>query len=189
MRPEGWQPGISHGSVYLRPAEREDVPLMVGWLSDDRTYATLASVAPYSIAQEERWFEDAVTAQGRTQWHFLVCRRDDDRPVGMIGLHEVDERNGNASLGIVIGDPADRGHGYGSDAIRAILAFAFGSLRLERVWLDVYDFNPGARRIYERQGFVTEGVLRHALWRQDRYVDVVRMSILHDEWRDSRREG
>jgi RimJ/RimL family protein N-acetyltransferase len=185
-RPDGWVPGIAHGSVYLRPAERDDVPRMVGWLSDARTSRTLALIAPLSLVHEERWLEDAVSAQGRTQWHFVVCGRDDDRPLGMVGLHELDERNGNASLGIVIGDEADRGKGHGSDALQAILGFTFGSLRLERVWLDVYDFNPAARRVYERAGFTTEGVLRHALWREDRFVDVVRMSILHDEWRAGR---
>ncbi len=84
----------------------------------------------------------------------------------------------------MIGEAGDRGRGLGTDALRAILSFAFGSLRLERVWLDVYDFNPGARRVYERVGFVHEGVLRHAVFRGGRFVDVHRMAILADEWRN-----
>ena len=57
----------------------------------------------------------------------------------------------------MIGDPADTGQGYGSDALRALVGFGFDELRLERIGLDVYDFNERARRVYERVGFVHEG--------------------------------
>jgi RimJ/RimL family protein N-acetyltransferase len=67
--------------------------------------------------------------------------------------------------------------------MEALVAFGFASLRLERIWLDVYDFNPGARRVYERVGFRHEGVLRHAVFREGRFVDTHRMSILSGEWR------
>jgi RimJ/RimL family protein N-acetyltransferase len=182
-RPDGALPMIAHGSVYLRPAEREDIPRFVAWLADARTTRTLALIAPLSIAQEEAWFERVVAAQGRERWHFVICRRDDDRPVGVVGLDDLDLVNGSAPLGIFIGDAADQGRGYGSDAIQALLRFAFDSLRLERVWLDVYAFNERATRVYERAGFVREGVLRHALWREGQWWDDVRMAILAGEWR------
>ncbi len=181
--PDGAVPMIAHGSVYLRPAEREDLPRFVSWLTDARTTRTLGLVAPISNAQEETWFERLVAVQGRERWHFVVCRREDGRPVGVVGLDDLDLVNGSAPLGIFIGDAADRGRGHGSDAIEALLRFAFDSLRLERVWLDVYAFNDGAIRVYERAGFVREGVLRHALWREGRWWDDVRMAILADEWR------
>jgi RimJ/RimL family protein N-acetyltransferase len=97
-------------------------------------------------------------------------------------LHEIDHVNGSAGLGIMIGDPADTNQGYGSDALRALIAFGFGELRLERIWLDVYDFNVRARHVYERVGFVEEGVLRHALYRDGEFHDDHRMAILREEW-------
>ena len=56
-------------------------------------------------------------------------------------------------------------------------------LRLERVWLDVYDFNARARLVYERVGFVHEGTQRHAIFRHGRFADVHRMAVLAGEWR------
>jgi RimJ/RimL family protein N-acetyltransferase len=123
-----------------------------------------------------------IEAQGTDRYFFVICRQADDRPVGSIDLHDVDLRNGSASLGIAIGDPDDTGEGYGTDALQALIAFAFGQLRLERVELDVYDFNDRARRVYERIGFVLEGTLRHALYRDGAFHDVHRMAILRDEW-------
>jgi RimJ/RimL family protein N-acetyltransferase len=173
---------IAHGLVYLRPAEREDLPRFVAWLSDVETTRTLALRSPLSLAMEQGWFERVLERQGSEIWHFVICRLADGRPVGAIDLHEIDLTNGSAGLGIVIGDPADTGQGYGSDALGALLGFGFGELRLERIWLDVYDFNDRARHVYERVGFVHEGTLRRAMFRGGVFHDVHRMAILRDEW-------
>ena len=186
-RRDGTEAGIAHGSVYLRQAERSDIPLFVRWFNDTRTSKTLALVAPMSIPSEEGWFERTLAAQGQDGYHFTICLLADDRPIGTIGLFDLDLRNGNAGLGISIGDPADTNQGFGSDALRALVGWAFDMLRLERVWLDVYDFNPRARLVYERVGFVHEGTQRHAIFRHGRFVDVHRMAVLAGEWRE--REG
>ena len=163
--------------------------MFVGWFNDYTMSRTLAIRSPMSLAMEEQWFERAVADQGKTGYHFVACLIADDRPIGTIGLFDLDLNNGSAGLGISIGAAADRGRGHGSDMLRALLDFSFGSLRLERVWLEVYDFNPGARRVYARAGFVDEGVSRHAIFREGAYRDVHRMAILRDEWAALGHEG
>jgi RimJ/RimL family protein N-acetyltransferase len=135
---------------------------------------------------EERWFEDMLEHHGRDRWFFVICRLGDDRAVGSIDLHALDLTNGSAGLGILIGDPADTSQGYGSDAIHALLGFGFGELRLERIWLDVYDDNARARHVYERIGFIHEGTFRRGIYRHGRFVDVHRMAVLRGEWTTSR---
>ncbi len=174
---------IIHGEqVYLRPAERDDIDRFIRWFSDAETTRNLAMVGPMGRAGEERWFERMLEHQGTSDWHFLICLRADGRPIGTAGLHEVDLEAGNAAFGIAIGEEADRGHGYGTDALRAICDFGFGSLRLERIHLDVYAGNERARRSYERAGFVLEGTQRRAHFSDGRFVDVHRMAQLRDEW-------
>ncbi len=185
LRRDGTEPMIAHGSVYLRAAERDDTKLFVAWLNDQRTSRTLGLVAPISAVSEDQWFEKMLADQGKTRYFFVACRLEDDRPIGTIGLFELDPVNGSAGLGIAIGAPADRGKGHGTDMLRALIAFGFGSLRLERIWLEVFDFNPGARHVYEKVGFVHEGLLRHAIFREGRFVDVHRMAILAGEWRET----
>lgn len=182
-RQDGSEPIIAHGSVYLRGAERGDIPRFVAWFNDYRTSRTLAIRAPLSGPLEEAWFERMLADQGKGGYFFVACLIADDRPIGTIGLFELDLLNGSAGLGISIGEAADRGHGHGTDMLRALIGFGFGFLRLERIWLDVYDINPGARAVYERVGFVHEGTLRRAMFREGRFIDVLRMAILADEWR------
>jgi RimJ/RimL family protein N-acetyltransferase len=178
----GRVPILSGELTYLRPAERADIPTFVRWFTDLRTTRTLLFFAPISTVSEEAWFTQMAEHQGKDRWHFVICRLEDERPVGGIDLHDVDARNGSASLGIAIGDPADTGQGYGSDALRTLLGFGFDQLRLERIELEVYDFNADARRLYERVGFRHEGTSRHALYSDGAFHDVHRMSVLRDEW-------
>ena len=180
--PGGRQP-ILHGErTYLRSGERSDIPAFVRWFNDRRTTRTLIFLGPMGTVSEEAWFTNMSEHHGRDRWFFVICRLDDDRPVGSIDLHEVDYRNGSASLGIAIGDPADTGHGYGSDALRTLIDFGFDQLRLERIQLEVYDFNDPARRLYERIGFRHEGTARHALFADGAFHDLHQMAILRDEW-------
>jgi RimJ/RimL family protein N-acetyltransferase len=168
--------------VYLRPAERDDIDLFVRWFADAETTRYLGVRAPFSKAMEERWFETMLERQGKGGYHFVICLLANDRAIGTAGFHHVNEEDGHASFGISIGEKSEWSKGYGTDALRTICDFGFGQLRLERVELDVYDENRRAQRSYEKAGFVVEGTLRHAHYSGGRHHDVVRMSILRDEW-------
>ena len=135
-----------------------------------------------SVPMEEAWFTGMVERQGKDAYHFTICLIEDDRPIGTIGLFSVDEINGSAGMGVTIGEKDLWGQGYGTDAMNALLDFGFGQLRLERMWLEVYDFNERGRRSYEKSGFVLEGIERHAIYKLGRYIDVHLMAILRDEW-------
>jgi RimJ/RimL family protein N-acetyltransferase len=168
--------------VYLRPAERNDIPMFVRWLNDAETASFLAARAPMSIASEEQWYEKLLTDHGKSRWHFVICLLEGGRPIGTIGLFDLDEINGSAGMGIAIGEKSLWGKGYGTDALNALLDFGFGSLRFERIWLEVNDDNLRAKRSYEKSGFVFEGTERHAMYRDGRHRDIDLMSILRDEW-------
>jgi RimJ/RimL family protein N-acetyltransferase len=83
---------------------------------------------------------------------------------------------------MAIGEHAQRGKGYASDAVNALLDFCFGQLRLERVWLVTDEVNERAQHIYRKAGLVEEGRLRRAFYQDGRFQDDVRMAILRDEW-------
>jgi len=169
-------------TVYLRPAERTDLPRFVRWFADAETTRGLMSRAPFSLAAEEQWFDQMTTAQGKTDYHFVICRLTDDEPIGTAGLHGLDLVNGNAEFGISIGEKAEWNQGYGTDALHAICDFGFGELRLERIELEVYASNARAQRSYEKAGFVLEGTLRRRHYAQGRHEDVLIMSLLREEW-------
>jgi len=177
-----YQPLIRGERVFLRPAEKSDLQVFVRWFADAEMSGFLGMRAPFSEAMEEQWFTRAVEQQGKEHYHFVMCRLDDGQPIGTISLFHIDGVNGTAGVGISIGEKSLWGKGYGTDAMNALLDFSFGELRLERIWLDVYDFNVRARRSYEKSGFVAEGMQRHAHYSRGKYQDVLLMAILRDDW-------
>lgn len=175
-------PLIRGERVWLRAPERSDIPIFVRWFNDAETSSFLSMRAPMSQAAEEGWFDRMLAEEGKSAYHFVMCQIADDRPIGTLSLFDIDQLNGTAGMGISIGEKELWGAGLGTDALLALLDFGFGELRLNRIWLEVYDYNPRGRRSYEKCGFVLEGTLRSAAYRQGEYHDVHLMAILRDEW-------
>jgi RimJ/RimL family protein N-acetyltransferase len=96
-------------------------------------------------------------------------------------LNQWDAGNRSCNFRTLIG-PAGRNRGLGTEAVRLIVGYGFEQLGLHRISLQVYAFNPRARRAYEKAGFVAEGVLREELRYGDEWIDATMMSILAPEW-------
>ena len=166
--------------VRLRAPERKDLPLFVRWLNDTEVTRYLTLYWPLSMAEEEQWFENLLK---RENDRVFVIETEEGKPIGNMGLHNIDWKNRKAVLGIFIGEKDYWGKGYGTDAIKTLLRFAFEELNLNRVELRVFEFNTRAIRCYEKCGFVTEGRLRQSLFRNGRYHDELVMAVLREEWK------
>ena len=125
---------------------------------------------------------------------FTVCTGDPERydlllidPAGRIVgesvLNEMNPELGSANFRICLFHPGERGKGIGSWVIRTTRDFAFETLRLRRLELDVFSFNPRAIRAYEAAGFVREGVLRQVIRDGDGYGDDILMAMLEEDWK------
>ena len=104
------------------------------------------------------------------------------RAVGDINLFEIDVRNRRASIGLSIWRQEDRGRGYGTDAMRALLGWAFREYNLHRVELSVDPSNTAAIRVYEKLGFAHEGRRREAHYTGGTFVDDVMMGLLRGDF-------
>lgn len=85
-------------------------------------------------------------------------------------------------VGIFIGDKNYWNKGYGTDAMRILIRFIFEQMNINKIKLNVYEFNPRAVRCYEKCGFKKEGTLRQEIFRDGKYYDQYIMSILREEY-------
>ena len=171
--------------VVLRPLATGDLRRCVKWFSDPQVTQFLGRNAPVTLAEEERWFRDYLRRADEQIFAIEV----EGKHVGNLGLHKVDRVHRKADLGIVIGEPTYWSRGYGSEALRAALAYGFDHLGLNKVSLDVLEDNVRALRSYEKCGFVREGVHREDVFKDGRFLNVVRMSILAREFREGPRRA
>ena len=105
---------------------------------------------------------------------------EDGAYIGNTGFHELDFRNRNCSWGIFIGPPERWGRGYGTEACRLAVRFAFRQLGMEKVYLHVYEGNDRGRRAYEKAGFRLEGTLPRHVWQDGRFVTAHLMAVYAD---------
>ena len=166
--------------VYLRPFEPADALHLTAWMNDPEVLATVMRYRPVSQAQQEAFL--AKVHDDEQGVGLAVVRRDGDRLLGTIGLKPIEWRNRHAGFGLVLGDKAEWGKGYATEATRLMVGYAFETLNLNRVWLHVHENNPAGIRAYEKVGFKTEGVLRQDLFKAGRYWDTRFMGILREEW-------
>jgi diamine N-acetyltransferase len=169
--------------VRLRPVEREDLPRYVRWFGDPEVRRHLLVYLPFSLAQEERWYEELQGRLSRGDDVLLAVDTVQGVHIGNVGLDSIDWKNRSAELGIVIGEKTHWGQGYGTDAIRTLLRLAFEEMNLHRVFLRVDVDNARGIRCYEKCGFVVEGTQRDAVFREGRYHDQFLMSVLRPEFK------
>ena len=132
--------------LYFRPLEREDAPQLAAFINDPAVRRTLLMHRPMSVGQEVAWLEGL----GKDEHHIVlgIARQSDDVLIGTAGLHRLDYRSHLAEFGLALGVRSAWGQGFGSEATRMTLDYAFGTLNLNRVWLQVYASHAAAIRVY-----------------------------------------
>ncbi len=168
--------------VELAAVQREYLPKYVEWLNDwEVTQFLMPGIPmPFNLDDETAWYENRHKKEGN--YLFAILTLAERKLIGNCGLHNVDLKNRSSIFGIMIGEKDYWNKGYGTDATRTLLRFAFSELGLNRVELEVYDFNPRAIRAYEKAGFRRDGVHRQGLYRNGKFHDEIIMCILRAEW-------
>jgi diamine N-acetyltransferase len=149
------KPHIVSGRIVLRELRREDLDEMEHWPKYTESELQWANFDLRTPGQKETWFRNELYDPTRRRLAIVV----DDRVVGMVGLRYIDYRRGQATLGIRL-SAGEVDKGYGTDAIMGVLSYAFQSLKLSQVNLDVAEENTRARRCYEKCGFRTTSKFR-----------------------------
>lgn len=169
--------------VRLRGTRDSDLPVIAGWLMDPGIKATQSRIAaPPSERSAREWVSEWSANKSDDVGYSIETLDAEPTLVGHIGLFDTAGKDRCGTIGIVLG-PRYLGKGYGTDAMRLIVAFGFRELGLHRVQLGVYEFNVRAIAAYRKAGFVEEGRRREAIYHDGRWYDNVQMSILEQEWR------
>ncbi len=171
--------------VRLRAMEPEDLEATYKWVNDGEVTLWLTSLRyPVSRKAEQQWIDDGpANSFGGVR---LAIETNDGKHIGGINLHRVNPEDRMAGLGIMIGEKDHWSNGYGTDAIKTLLSFAFDEMNLHRVWLHVFADNERAIGCYQKCGFREEGRLRQEVYQDGRYYDVVVMGVLGTEFAEVR---
>ncbi len=168
--------------VILRAMKREDLVRQCAFNND--LEIELAGGGdppePQTLARLEAQFDESLRHGERDGMNFAI--EADGQYIGSCGFFNLDQVAHTCELGIGIGDKQYWGQGYGRDAIRVLLDYAFRLRNFHKVCLRVNGNNERGIRAYRACGFVEEGRLRQHVWNDGKYEDLVHMGILREEW-------
>ena len=170
--------------VALGPLRRDLLETYQRWFNDFNTLRTTGAVPlPLTMENQIAQFDGLATAERDPDGaSFTIYRTSDDVPIGTCRLLDITYRNRSAEFVIFIGEPEERGKGYGTEATRLMLDYAFTALGLNNVMLKVYEFNLAGQNAYRKAGFKEIGRRREAQFMGGKLWDIIYMDCLAGEF-------
>lgn len=171
--------------VRLRPLRRGDAEQTLAWRNDPSIRdPQLGHRFPVTAEMEAAWFEQRLNDRSGQACIMAIEDLTDNAFVGYIQLTDIDWVSRTAELGISIGAADRHGQGLGRESLDLMLRHAFTVLNLNRIWVRVADFNRAAQRLFDGAGFTAEGRLRHHVFVDGAYHDLLMMGLLRAQTND-----
>jgi len=167
---------ISGLKINLRTLEEKDLQKSLIWLKDPSVNMYLShNFRDYTEEQEIKWFNFIQTSNNDIV--FAIEDKTTNQYIGNCALHKIDWDEKSCELGIFIGENDFWNRGYGSEAVRCTIKFAFQKLSLKSIRLDVYKYNRRAIKVYKKCGFRLVKIERKNHFYNGKYWDTLIMEI------------
>lgn len=170
---------IAGNLIILRALEPSDLDRCYKWMNDPSIVRTLKARYPMPFQGEAEWLERAVRG-GERERHFAIETSDRREHIGNASIHDIDWVSRTARFGLFVGEPAAWNRGFGSDAMRSLVRFAFDEMNLRKLRIHVFDYNERAKHVLDSLGFQVEGKLAREFYREGKYHDLVIYSVFSD---------
>ena len=165
--------------VYLRAVKPGDEEMIARIENHPDPRSTLFYALPTTVEQIKERIDSFLTDPNVII--FIICRKDDDQPIGITAFFRIDWVGRMAIFYIGIADKINWAKGYGSEATKLMVDYAFNTLNLNRIQLHVYVDNEPAVKVYKKIGFKVEGTLREAMYHNGAFCDFYVMGLLRSD--------
>lgn len=169
--------------IFLREICSNDLRTINKWRNDPELIAQLVAPFRYINAETDKSWFDTYMANRESNIRCAICPSiSTDEIIGSIGLLNINSINRTADFYLMIGDKKNQGKKVGYEATMQILKHAFLNLNLNRIELTLLETNKRAMNLYEKVGFKKEGIQRQAVYKNGKYLSLVCMAILREEF-------
>jgi RimJ/RimL family protein N-acetyltransferase len=169
-------------SIYLRELIHEDIKTINIWRNDKELVDQLVSAFRFvNLETDEQWFDQYMKNRSN-QVRTAIIEKNSNKFIGVIYLLEIDVISRTANIGYMIGEKNNQGKGYGTQAVLKMLDHAFNNLNLNRVFSYWLEENQRSIHVAKKCGFTEEGILRHHVYKNGEYKNLLIMGILKEEF-------
>ncbi|KPK35305.1 MAG: hypothetical protein AMK70_05585 [Nitrospira bacterium SG8_35_1] len=169
--------------VLMRPIDKKDLSKTLAWRNDPLIVEKILGYQfPITEDMEENWYQGVAFVEFPTKIIFAIDLKSDNSLIGYTHLSKIDWVSRTCFFGIVIGDQESQNKGYGNDAMRTLFHYAFNTINLRKICLEVVSYNHEAFKIYKKIGFTEEGRLRKQIFINNEYHDVYIMGLMKESF-------
>jgi RimJ/RimL family protein N-acetyltransferase len=177
-------------NIELHPFSQNDFKELISWVRSPEElfiWSATTFTFPLDEKQLERHFQEAQTSKLRLM--YTAVDRESKEHIGHIELTRIDRENKKVSIAYVLVDPAKRGRGYGDALMQSILNECFDHMKMLKVDLFVFEFNPVAIHCYQKTGFEMEEVIGDRIKLKDNFVTLYLMGLSYEKWKAFKSQG
>lgn len=165
-------------NIVLRALEEQDNAMLLSLINDPETEYMIGGASyPVSAEDQAQWFA-SLKERPDVLRCAIACKDDPKNAIGTAILTDIDMKNAVAQIHVKM---AVRGKGYGSDAVRALVRYAFEELRLHCIYATILTHNVPSQKLFEKCGFRQEGLLRGRVYKKGGYIDQYVYSVLKED--------
>ncbi len=158
---------------YLRPVEPDDATKLLLWENNPAHWKVTDTEVPFSLHAILQLIEQQQHIRTTGQLRMMICLNETNEAVGAIDLYDVDFRNGNAAVGILIGDEQHKRKGYARESLGLIVEYAREFLALHNLYCSIQADNTESIALFEQFGFEKIGIRKEWFLYKGQRIDEI----------------
>ena len=165
--------------IVLRPVAESDISYFLRWINDPEVGQFMNWIFPITEASEKKWYD---SLDERKETDIVLTIMLNSNPIGIIGIHDINWKNRQATTGALLGEKTLWSQGYGTETKMILLDYIFNTLNLRKICSSVIGFNGRSKRYSEKCGYKVEAVLKDHIFAKGKYWDEIQLAVFRDEW-------
>ncbi len=177
-------PRLIGEKIILREFRKDDLPFINSFTTDYEICRNLSDtfLRNHPLESTEKYLNSILENSSNDNLNYVIAEKDTLNYIGSIDIMNINWVARIGTLGIVIPQKSSHNKGIGTEAINLLLKYSFERANLNKIELDVNEFNLGGIKCYEKCGFIREGVIRESQYREGKYYSTIKMGILKREF-------
>lgn len=175
---------MENKDIYIRILEETDIAQTTKWMNTPEISDIMGYLPVQTLAEQLNWFKDL--SRDKSRYVFAICSKADNKQIGNVGLGNIDYINRHCMFNIFIVNTDNRSKGLGTQTTQLALDFAFKRLNMNKVYLRTSAKFIEANKLYQKLGFMQEGIMRQHYYTDGVYEDKIIYSILKSEYENTK---
>ncbi|MFL5730125.1 MAG: UDP-4-amino-4,6-dideoxy-N-acetyl-beta-L-altrosamine N-acetyltransferase [Cytophagaceae bacterium] len=165
--------------VVFKELQEEDIEQVRIWRNLPEVSEYMYTSDEITPEQQKKWYEGIKISSTQKVWVIEY----NGKKLGVASLYNINARSKSAYWAFYLGDSSVRGAGIGAKVEYNVCKYVFDELNCNKLLCEVFVWNEAVIKMHEKFGFRRESYFREHVFKNGKFLDVVGMALLKNEWK------